>query len=130
MGRQQHSLQHSLNTYAYFIFRELQASDLVDEKLDNSPLVDVAERLSGLREITRKLEAAIDLVKTKQGDAIVILVGGGSVIIKGQLAGVAMIIRPTYLEVANAIGAAVCLSLNTMLIYSTKFFLRLPKSVD
>jgi hypothetical protein len=40
----------------------------------------------------------------------VILVGGGSIIIAGQIAGVGEIIRPQYLEVANAVGAAVLLS--------------------
>lgn len=62
---------------------------------------------SGLLEISRALDAAIDLVKTKQGDAKVILVGGGSIIISDKIAGVGQIIRPRYLEVANAVGAAV-----------------------
>jgi len=46
-------------------------------------------------------------VKTKQGDAKVILVGGGSIIISSEIAGVGEIIRPEYFEVANAVGAAV-----------------------
>jgi hypothetical protein len=46
-------------------------------------------------------------VKTKQGDARVILVGGGSIIIDEHVAGVSELIRPKYLEVANAVGAAV-----------------------
>jgi hypothetical protein len=46
-------------------------------------------------------------VKTKQGDAKVILVGGGSVIIGDNIAGVGEVVRPEYLEVANAVGAAV-----------------------
>lgn len=58
-------------------------------------------------EVTRVLEEAIDLVKTKQGDAKVILVGGGSIIIGQNVAGVGELIRPKYLEVANAVGAAV-----------------------
>jgi hypothetical protein len=66
---------------------------------------------SGLREISRALEEAIDLVKTKQGDAKVILVGGGSIIVDDQIAGVLEIIRPKYFEVANAVGAAVCATL-------------------
>lgn len=64
-------------------------------------------KASGLTEIKRKLEEAIDLVKTKQGDARVILVGGGSIIIPGQITGVGEVIRPRYLEVANAVGAAI-----------------------
>lgn len=69
--------------------------------------ISPAIKISGLQEIARALETAIDLVKTKQGDAKVILVGGGSIIITGQIAGVSEIIRPKYLEVANAVGAAV-----------------------
>jgi hypothetical protein len=65
-------------------------------------------KVSGLKEIVRALEEAIDLVKTKQGNTKVILVGGGSIIIGDQIAGVGEIIRPKYLEVANAVGAAVC----------------------
>lgn len=60
-----------------------------------------------MKEISRALEEAIDFVKTKQGDAKVILVGGGNVIIGGAIAGVGEVVRPKYLEVANAVGAAV-----------------------
>jgi len=64
-------------------------------------------RASGLIEIKRAIGEAIDLVKTKQGDARVILVGGGSIIIGDELAGVGELTRPKYFEVANAVGAAV-----------------------
>lgn len=73
-------------------------------------LVPPIIKTSALREISRALEEAIDLVKTKQGDAKVILVGGGSIIIGDKISGVGEIIRPKYLEVANAVGAAVCAS--------------------
>jgi hypothetical protein len=62
---------------------------------------------TGLHEIKRMVEAGIDLVKTKQGDAKLIVVGGGSIILEGDLAGAKELIRPQYFEVANAIGAAV-----------------------
>jgi hypothetical protein len=77
-----------------------------NDKTDS--LVPSSLKVSGLSEIGRALEAAIDLVKTKQGDAKVILVGGGSIIIADKIAGVGQILRPKYLEVANAVGAAVC----------------------
>lgn len=64
-------------------------------------------KAAGLIEIKRAVEEAIDLVKTKQGDARVILVGGGSIIIGDEIAGVGELIRPKHLEVANAVGAAV-----------------------
>lgn len=63
---------------------------------------------SGLQECLRILEQAIHFVKTKPGDAKVILVGGGSIIIGNQIAGVGQVVRPHHFEVANAIGAAVC----------------------
>ncbi len=71
-------------------------------------LVPRSIKTSGLQEISRALEEAIDQVKTKQGDAQVILVGGGSIIISDHIAGVSKIIAPKYFEVANAVGAAVC----------------------
>lgn len=54
-------------------------------------------------------------MKTKQGDAKVILVGGGSIIIPGKIAGVGEVIRPKYLEVANAVGAAVSMDFDTVM---------------
>lgn len=85
----------------------LQANDLVLSNKRTDALVSAEIREAGLREIQRAIEDAIDLVKTKQADAKVILVGGGSVIFGEKLAGVRQIIRPDYLEVANAVGAAV-----------------------
>ncbi|TVY51163.1 putative D-/L-hydantoinase subunit A [Lachnellula cervina] len=85
----------------------LTANDLVFSNEKTDSLVPSNFKVSGLKEIARKLESAIDLVKTKQGDAKVILVGGGSIIIADNIAGVGEIIRPKYLEVANAVGAAI-----------------------
>ncbi|KAL3420969.1 hydantoinase [Phlyctema vagabunda] len=85
----------------------LTATDLAIR--DSRTIAHVSEevRNSGLREIERVVEKAIDLVKTKQGDAKVILVGGGSIIIGSTIAGVGEVVRPRYLEVANAVGAAI-----------------------
>lgn len=44
-----------------------------------------------------------------------ILVGGGSIIVSDTLSGVGEVIRPRYLEVANAIGAAVSRGETTIL---------------
>ncbi|KAH7360490.1 hypothetical protein BKA65DRAFT_493249 [Rhexocercosporidium sp. MPI-PUGE-AT-0058] len=86
--------------------RTLTATDLVSK---NALAKDISSKVkaSALLEIQRALEEAIDIVKTKQGDAKVILVGGGSIIIPGKIAGVGEVIRPKYLEVANAVGAAI-----------------------
>jgi alcohol dehydrogenase YqhD (iron-dependent ADH family) len=69
--------------------------------------VPQAVKNAGLKECLRILEEAVDIVKTKQGDAKVILVGGGSIIIGDSIVGVGRVVRPDYFEVANAVGAAV-----------------------
>jgi len=88
----------------------LQANDLVFTNNLTDNLISPALKTSGLLKISRALETAIDLIKTKQGDAKVILVGGGSVIVGDEIAGV-KIIKPKFFEVANAVGAAVSSSL-------------------
>ncbi|KAN0115026.1 hypothetical protein V8E51_004570 [Hyaloscypha variabilis] len=85
----------------------LTATDLVLSNKFTNKLVRPLIKTSGLGEILRALEEAIDLVKTRQGNAKVILVGGGSIIVGDHIAGVAEIIRPKYFEVANAVGAAI-----------------------
>ncbi|KAE9379113.1 hypothetical protein N431DRAFT_499770 [Stipitochalara longipes BDJ] len=87
--------------------KTLTATDLVICNKFTNKLVRPSIKTSGLREILRALEEAIDLVKTRQGDANVILVGGGSIIVGDHIAGVREIIRPKYFEVANAVGAAI-----------------------
>ncbi|XMA08178.1 hypothetical protein WAI453_000969 [Rhynchosporium graminicola] len=87
--------------------KTLTATDLVLKNVSNEYYVSSEVRSPALLEIQRALEEAIDIVKTKQGDAIVILVGGGSIIIPGKIAGVGKVIRPEYLAVANAVGAAI-----------------------
>lgn len=83
-----------------------KATDLVLRN-ELTEKVDPGKKAGGLLEIKRILEDAIDRAKTRQGDAIVILVGGGSIIASDILSGVGQLIRPKYLEVANAVGAAV-----------------------
>ncbi|TVY68923.1 putative D-/L-hydantoinase subunit A, partial [Lachnellula suecica] len=91
----------------FFGGKTMTATDLVMSNARTDTLVPSSVKVSGLDEIARALETGIDLVKTKQGDAKVILVGGGSIIIAEQIAGIGEIIRPKYLEVANAVGAAI-----------------------
>ena len=59
------------------------------------------------RRIVNMTEDVIDRMKTSAESTPVILVGGGSVIIPDELAGVSNVIRPEYFDVANAIGAAI-----------------------
>ncbi|KAK6381342.1 hypothetical protein LTS17_004399 [Exophiala oligosperma] len=82
-------------------------TDLILSNHLTERLVPSQLKASGRREIKRAVEEAIDLVKTKQGDARVILVGGGSIIIGDEIAGVGELIRPNHFEVANAVGAAI-----------------------
>lgn len=56
---------------------------------------------------TAMLESAIDRMKTSAAAMPVVLVGGGSVIVADELAGVSAVYRPANFDVANAIGAAI-----------------------
>ncbi|KAJ8065044.1 hypothetical protein OCU04_005758 [Sclerotinia nivalis] len=84
----------------------LTATDLVLSN-ERTEIIPDELRTGGHSEIQRALEVAIDQVKTRQGYATVILVGGGSIIVGKDIAGVGKVIRPQYLEVANAVGAAI-----------------------
>jgi N-methylhydantoinase A/oxoprolinase/acetone carboxylase beta subunit len=53
------------------------------------------------------LAEAIDRVKTAKGDAPLIAVGGGSILLPDDLPGVSEVVRPEHFDVANAIGAAI-----------------------
>lgn len=57
--------------------------------------------------IKRILEQVVDGMKLSAEDAIVILVGGGSIIQMDDLEGVSKVIRPQFHDCANAVGAAI-----------------------
>ena len=61
-----------------------------------------------LQHIMKKMEAALDQMKTSKEAVPLILVGGGSVLIPkdAKLEGISEIIRPEHFDVANALGAA------------------------
>ena len=61
----------------------------------------IEEKIHGL------VETALDRMKTSAGEAPVILVGGGHILIKRHPAGCSELIRPEHASVANAIGAAI-----------------------
>lgn len=54
-------------------------------------------------------EEALDKVKTRAGDVLLITVGGGSFMLKDKLTGSSRMIRPENAQFANAIGAATAL---------------------
>jgi N-methylhydantoinase A/oxoprolinase/acetone carboxylase beta subunit len=74
-----------------------------------------AERTAAHREVLEAaiqrsdamLAEAIDRVKTSREDRPLIAVGGGSILVPDELAGVSEIHRPDHFDVANAIGAAI-----------------------
>ncbi len=57
--------------------------------------------------INEMVENAIDKMKITADDVDVIAVGGGSIIIPGNLRGVKNVVKPEHFEVANAIGATI-----------------------
>lgn len=69
--------------------------------LDNEFVDEVYE------EILQMIERAVERMKTSEGDVPVILVGGGSVLIKGEIKGTSELILPADGAVANAIGSAI-----------------------
>ncbi|KIJ29231.1 hypothetical protein M422DRAFT_37035 [Sphaerobolus stellatus SS14] len=71
---------------------------------------DVINRntLQGAKAAIKKLlEDVIDRMKTSPEPAIVLLVGGGSIIAPDKLEGVRELIRPPFFSCANAVGACV-----------------------
>jgi hypothetical protein len=72
----------------------MQATDLVWSNTLTETLVPSDVKAAGRAEMKRAVEVAIDLVKTRPEEARVILVGGGSIIIGDNLAGVGELIRP------------------------------------
>jgi N-methylhydantoinase A/oxoprolinase/acetone carboxylase beta subunit len=53
------------------------------------------------------VEAGIERVRTSAKPLPVVLVGGGSVLLKGRLKGTSRVVRPKHFDVANAIGVAI-----------------------
>ena len=53
------------------------------------------------------VEEVIDRIKTTAEDMPVVIVGGGSILLPGELKGASSVVRPDNFDVANAIGAAI-----------------------
>jgi N-methylhydantoinase A/oxoprolinase/acetone carboxylase beta subunit len=60
-----------------------------------------------LASIEDRLSEAVDRMKTRADPLPVVLVGGGSVLLRGELPGAARVDRPPHHAVANAVGAAI-----------------------
>jgi N-methylhydantoinase A/oxoprolinase/acetone carboxylase beta subunit len=62
---------------------------------------------AGLEWAERAIAEAVDRMKTSPDPIPVVLVGGGSVLLRDELEGASRVIRPEHFGVANAIGAAI-----------------------
>jgi len=60
-----------------------------------------------LEQLQRRVADSVDMVKLSAAPVPVVLVGGGSILIKDPLDGAERVIRPENADVANAIGAAI-----------------------
>jgi N-methylhydantoinase A/oxoprolinase/acetone carboxylase beta subunit len=61
----------------------------------------------GLAGIERRIAESFDRMKTSPEPIPVVLVGGGSILLRDELEGASRVIRPDHFGVANAIGAAI-----------------------
>ena len=81
------------------------AEDIGDKRavsgLDPSLVTAVQER------IMEMITIAVDRMKTSATAVPVIVVGGGSILVTGEVEGASEIIKPDHFPVANAIGAAI-----------------------
>ncbi|TWP52532.1 hydantoinase/oxoprolinase family protein [Lentzea tibetensis] len=69
----------------------------LDRSFTSTVLKQVADRIAGI----------IDRVRTSPAPLPVVLVGGGSILLRDEIDGVASVVRPEHHRVANAIGAAI-----------------------
>lgn len=82
-------------------------------RIDGADAVRVnvrADKLAAVEEeMLRMLERAVDKMKTSREPVPLILVGGGSALVREgvSLKGVSAIVRPPHFDVANAVGAAI-----------------------
>jgi len=75
---------------------------------DRGPLAGRADVLArALARAETMLAEAVDRVKTSREPRPLIAVGGGSILVPDEIAGVSEVHRPEHFDVANAIGAAI-----------------------
>lgn len=68
--------------------------------------MDLDTAKAAMAQADRALREAIDRMKLSQRGQPLIAVGGGSVLLEGDLPGISTLHRPEHYEVANAVGAA------------------------
>ncbi len=62
---------------------------------------------AALESIKQRIAATADMMRTSREPVPVVLVGGGSVLIDGELPGLGPVVRPPHADCANAVGAAI-----------------------
>lgn len=62
---------------------------------------------NAIETIRKTVEDNLDRMKTSAEPVPLVLVGGGAVLLKGEIAGISEVITPPHAGVANAIGAAI-----------------------
>ena len=60
-----------------------------------------------INEIQKRVEEVADQIKVSSHPVPVVLVGGGSILVKNSFEGASDVLRPSNADVANAIGAAI-----------------------
>jgi N-methylhydantoinase A/oxoprolinase/acetone carboxylase beta subunit len=81
------------------------ASDIGDRAPPSSLEAGLVER--GLELITRTVADSVDRMKTSAEAIPVVVVGGGSILLREALPGASELVKPEHFAVANAIGAAI-----------------------
>ena len=61
----------------------------------------------GLAVVERRIAEAVDRMKTSPEPIPVVVVGGGSILLRDDLSGASELVKPEHFAVANAIGAAI-----------------------
>ena len=69
--------------------------------------LDPALVARGMATMHRLIEDALDRMKLARYPEPVIVVGGGSLLVSQEIAGISEVLRPEHYEVANAVGAAI-----------------------
>ncbi len=81
------------------------AADIGDKNAVNS--LDAGLAAAAQARIMEMIAIAVDRMKTSATPVPVIVVGGGSILVTGEIEGASEIIKPDHFPVANAIGAAI-----------------------
>lgn len=76
-----------------------------DVSLANSIPLEVANK--AMSEIRNLIEDSVDAMKVSNADVELVLVGGGSIILPGKIAGASKVVKPKHFGCANAIGSAI-----------------------